>query len=124
MPSIDSPACAPPTAQARDACIDSGRSEDWRATRSINPDWFPKEINVRLLPGRRFYYLRRPVSSPSTHIALLIPLGFSLEASSAARRGLADGSFRKVDVTPRVRDAFNHATESALEVYYISSDEE
>ncbi|KAJ7866280.1 hypothetical protein B0H14DRAFT_2573549 [Mycena olivaceomarginata] len=46
------------------------------------------------------------------------------EASLAARRGLADGSFRKVDVTPRVRDAFNHATESALEVYYISSDDE
>ncbi|KAJ7358146.1 hypothetical protein DFH08DRAFT_801990 [Mycena albidolilacea] len=46
------------------------------------------------------------------------------EASLAARRGLADGSFCKVDVTPRVHDAFNHATESALEVYYISSDDE
>jgi hypothetical protein len=59
-------------------------------------------------------------------IALLIkPLGFSLEASSAARRGLADGSFRKVEVTPRVRDAFNHAAMSALKVYNISdSDDE
>ncbi|KAJ7334622.1 hypothetical protein DFH08DRAFT_965368 [Mycena albidolilacea] len=46
------------------------------------------------------------------------------EASSAARRGLADGSFRRVDVTPHVHDAFNHATESALDVYYISSDDE
>ncbi|KAJ7362218.1 hypothetical protein DFH08DRAFT_799270 [Mycena albidolilacea] len=44
------------------------------------------------------------------------------EASLAAHCGLADGSFRKVDVTPHVCDAFNHVTESALKVYYISSD--
>jgi hypothetical protein len=50
---------------------------------------------------------------------LLNSLGFSREALSAARRGLADGSFRRVDVTPHVRDAFNHVTESALDVYYI-----
>jgi hypothetical protein len=60
----------------------------------------------------------------SSHRSTAQLLGFSREASLAARCGLADGSFRKVDVTPRVRDAFNHATESALEVYYISSDDE
>ncbi|KAF8146219.1 hypothetical protein K438DRAFT_1990980 [Mycena galopus ATCC 62051] len=42
------------------------------------------------------------------------------QASSAVRRGLADGSFRKVEVTPRVSRAFDHATESALEVLNIS----
>ncbi|KAJ6448525.1 hypothetical protein C8R45DRAFT_947905 [Mycena sanguinolenta] len=41
------------------------------------------------------------------------------QASSAARHGLEDGSFRKVEVTPRVRDAFDHARESA-EVIDIS----
>ncbi|KAJ6471043.1 hypothetical protein C8R45DRAFT_1218232 [Mycena sanguinolenta] len=41
------------------------------------------------------------------------------QASSAARRGLEDGSFRKVEVTPRVRNAFDHARESA-EVIDIS----
>ncbi|KAJ6513460.1 hypothetical protein C8R45DRAFT_1088484 [Mycena sanguinolenta] len=48
------------------------------------------------------------------------------QASSLVRRGLADGSFRKVEVTSRVCDAFDHAEESALEVYDISdiSDEE
>jgi hypothetical protein len=42
------------------------------------------------------------------------------QASSAARRGLADGSFRKVDVTTSTGDAFDIASESALEVYNIS----
>ncbi|KAJ7707270.1 hypothetical protein B0H14DRAFT_2646846 [Mycena olivaceomarginata] len=38
------------------------------------------------------------------------------QASSAARQGLADGSFRKVGVTTGIHDAFDAATESALEV--------
>ncbi|KAJ7694500.1 hypothetical protein B0H14DRAFT_3530642 [Mycena olivaceomarginata] len=42
------------------------------------------------------------------------------QASSAARRGLANGSFRKVDVTTSTGDAFDIASESALEVYNIS----
>ncbi|KAJ7301217.1 hypothetical protein DFH08DRAFT_978998 [Mycena albidolilacea] len=42
------------------------------------------------------------------------------QASSAARRGLADGSFRKVDLTTSTGDAFDIASESALEVYNIS----
>ncbi|KAJ7709247.1 hypothetical protein B0H14DRAFT_3491597 [Mycena olivaceomarginata] len=42
------------------------------------------------------------------------------QASTAARRGLADGSFRKVEVTTRVRDAFERAEEAALECYNIS----
>ncbi|KAJ7353712.1 hypothetical protein DFH08DRAFT_956752 [Mycena albidolilacea] len=42
------------------------------------------------------------------------------QASSAARRGLADGSFRKVGVTTGIHDAFDAATEFALEVYNIS----
>ncbi|KAJ7813105.1 hypothetical protein B0H14DRAFT_3478265 [Mycena olivaceomarginata] len=46
--------------------------------------------------------------------------GTQEEASSAARRGLAHGSFRRIDVTQRVSDAFNTATVSALEVYNIS----
>ncbi|KAJ7789966.1 hypothetical protein B0H14DRAFT_3502248 [Mycena olivaceomarginata] len=46
--------------------------------------------------------------------------GTQEEASSAARQGLADGSFRRVDVTRRVSHAFNAATASALELYNIS----
>ncbi|KAJ7692493.1 hypothetical protein B0H14DRAFT_3531469 [Mycena olivaceomarginata] len=48
------------------------------------------------------------------------------QVSTAARRGLADGSFRKVEVTSGVRNAFDLAEESALECYNISdfSDEE
>ncbi|KAF8139164.1 hypothetical protein K438DRAFT_1996296 [Mycena galopus ATCC 62051] len=42
------------------------------------------------------------------------------EASSAARRGLADGSFRKVEATTCLTDAFDLATESALDVVNIS----
>ncbi|KAF7367662.1 hypothetical protein MSAN_00829900 [Mycena sanguinolenta] len=45
-------------------------------------------------------------------------------ASSSFRRALADGSFLKLEVTPSVSDALEHAEESALEVYNISSDEE
>ncbi|KAJ7358297.1 hypothetical protein DFH08DRAFT_953471 [Mycena albidolilacea] len=41
-------------------------------------------------------------------------------ASAAVRRGLADGSFRKVEVTAMVRDVFERAEESALECYNIS----
>ncbi|KAJ7845165.1 hypothetical protein B0H14DRAFT_2584884 [Mycena olivaceomarginata] len=37
------------------------------------------------------------------------------QASAAARRGMADGSFRKVDVTTGVQNVFDRATESALE---------
>jgi hypothetical protein len=42
------------------------------------------------------------------------------QASAAARRGMADGSFRKVDVTTGVQNVFDRATESALEVINIS----
>ncbi|KAJ7784056.1 hypothetical protein B0H14DRAFT_2630668 [Mycena olivaceomarginata] len=42
------------------------------------------------------------------------------EASSAARQGPADGSFRRVDVTQRISHAFNAATASVLELYNIS----
>ncbi|KAJ7693711.1 hypothetical protein B0H14DRAFT_3531057 [Mycena olivaceomarginata] len=42
------------------------------------------------------------------------------QASAAARRGMADGSLRKVDVTTGVQNAFDRATESALEVINIS----
>lgn len=44
-------------------------------------------------------------------------------ASSSVRRALADGSFRKLEITPRVSDALEHAEESALEVYNISDEE-
>ncbi|KAJ7763262.1 hypothetical protein B0H14DRAFT_3510636 [Mycena olivaceomarginata] len=44
----------------------------------------------------------------------------SHHASAAAHRGLADGLFRKVEVTGSVRDAFDHAEESAWECYNIS----
>ncbi|KAJ7873042.1 hypothetical protein B0H14DRAFT_3438478 [Mycena olivaceomarginata] len=48
------------------------------------------------------------------------------QVSTAARQGLADGSFRKVDVTSGVRSTFELAEDSALECYNISdfSDEE
>ncbi|KAF8158740.1 hypothetical protein K438DRAFT_1986161 [Mycena galopus ATCC 62051] len=42
------------------------------------------------------------------------------QASTAARHGLADGSFGKVEVTPSVTDAFKHAEEAALEVFNVS----
>jgi hypothetical protein len=42
------------------------------------------------------------------------------QASAAAHRGLADGSFRKVDVTTSIQSAFDRATESALDVIDIS----
>ncbi|KAJ7720149.1 hypothetical protein B0H14DRAFT_3521020 [Mycena olivaceomarginata] len=42
------------------------------------------------------------------------------QVSTAARQGLADGSFRKVDVTSGVRSAFELAEDSALECYNIS----
>ncbi|KAJ7815301.1 hypothetical protein B0H14DRAFT_3476255 [Mycena olivaceomarginata] len=41
-------------------------------------------------------------------------------ASSEMRRGLADGSFRKLEATSSVSNALAHATDSALEVYDIS----
>jgi hypothetical protein len=41
----------------------------------------------------------------------------------AARSGLADGSFRRVEVTPQLDDAFALATERALEVIDISDTE-
>ncbi|KAJ7356960.1 hypothetical protein DFH08DRAFT_954271 [Mycena albidolilacea] len=48
------------------------------------------------------------------------------QVSTAAHQGLADGSFRKVDVTSGVRSAFELAEDSALKCYNISdfSDEE
>ncbi|KAJ7767578.1 hypothetical protein B0H14DRAFT_3509784 [Mycena olivaceomarginata] len=48
------------------------------------------------------------------------------QVSAAARRGLADGSFRKVEVTTGVHNAFELAEESAVKCYNISdcSDEE
>ncbi|KAJ7862389.1 hypothetical protein B0H14DRAFT_3444765 [Mycena olivaceomarginata] len=44
----------------------------------------------------------------------------SQQAYSEMRRGLADGSFRKLEATPSISNALAHATESALEVYNIS----
>ncbi|KAJ7862663.1 hypothetical protein B0H14DRAFT_3444601 [Mycena olivaceomarginata] len=44
-------------------------------------------------------------------------------ASAAARRGLADGSFRKIEVTGNIHDVFDHAEESAWECYNISDSE-
>ncbi|KAJ7729882.1 hypothetical protein B0H14DRAFT_3518187 [Mycena olivaceomarginata] len=44
----------------------------------------------------------------------------SQQASSEMRRGLADGSFRKLEATSSVSNALAHATDSALEVYDIS----
>ncbi|KAF8208555.1 hypothetical protein K438DRAFT_1961157 [Mycena galopus ATCC 62051] len=41
-------------------------------------------------------------------------------ASSAVRRGLADSSFHKMEVTPHICDVFAHSAESALEVYNVS----
>ncbi|KAF8213237.1 hypothetical protein K438DRAFT_1956650 [Mycena galopus ATCC 62051] len=38
--------------------------------------------------------------------------GDEQHVSSAARQGLADGSFHKMEVTPSVTDAFTHAAES------------
>ncbi|KAJ7314690.1 hypothetical protein DFH08DRAFT_972731 [Mycena albidolilacea] len=45
------------------------------------------------------------------------------QASSAARRGLIDGSFRKVEITPHLSEAFAYGTESALPVIDISDTE-
>ncbi|KAJ7306264.1 hypothetical protein DFH08DRAFT_824713 [Mycena albidolilacea] len=42
------------------------------------------------------------------------------QASSTARRGLIDGSFRKVEITPHLSEAFAYGTESALPVIDIS----
>lgn len=41
-------------------------------------------------------------------------------ASAAARRGLDNGSFHRLDITPRFSDAMDHATDSALQVVNIS----
>ncbi|KAJ7691678.1 hypothetical protein B0H14DRAFT_3531789 [Mycena olivaceomarginata] len=51
---------------------------------------------------------------------------YASQSPTAARQGLADGSFRKVDVTSGVRSTFELAEDSALECYNISdfSDEE
>jgi hypothetical protein len=62
------------------------------------------------------------------HLTLDIPaqnpfLFLREQASVAARSGLADGSFRKVEVTPHLDDAFELATERALEVIDISDTE-
>ncbi|KAJ7676321.1 hypothetical protein B0H14DRAFT_2812319 [Mycena olivaceomarginata] len=45
------------------------------------------------------------------------------QASSAAHRGLTDGSFRKVEITPHLSEAFAYGTESALRVIDISDAE-
>ncbi|KAJ7336984.1 hypothetical protein DFH08DRAFT_964941 [Mycena albidolilacea] len=44
----------------------------------------------------------------------------SHHASAAARHDLADGSFRKVEVTGSIDDVFDHAEESARECINIS----
>lgn len=41
-------------------------------------------------------------------------------ASAVARRGLEDGSFHALDITPRFSDAVERATDSALQVVNIS----
>ncbi|KAJ7673496.1 hypothetical protein B0H14DRAFT_2656891 [Mycena olivaceomarginata] len=55
-----------------------------------------------------------PPSTPSR------PKRVLQQASSEMRRGLADGSFRKLEATSSVSNALAHATDSALEVYDIS----
>jgi hypothetical protein len=45
------------------------------------------------------------------------------QASSTAHRGLTDGSFRKVEITPHLSEAFAYGTESALRVIDISDAE-
>jgi hypothetical protein len=44
-------------------------------------------------------------------------------ASAVARRGLEDGTFHALDITPRLSDAMERATDSALQVVYISDEE-
>jgi hypothetical protein len=51
-------------------------------------------------------------------------LCFRPQVFVAARRGLADGSFRKVEVTTGVRKAFDLAEESVVVYISDSSDEE
>jgi len=41
-------------------------------------------------------------------------------ASAVARRGLEDGSFHTLNITPRFSDAMEHATDFALQVVNIS----
>ncbi|KAJ7200892.1 hypothetical protein GGX14DRAFT_400494 [Mycena pura] len=41
-------------------------------------------------------------------------------ASAVARRGLEDGTFHALDITPRLSDAMERATDSALQVVYVS----
>jgi hypothetical protein len=48
---------------------------------------------------------------------------FRGHASAAARRGLANGSFRKIEVTGNIHDTFDHAEESAWECYNILDSE-
>jgi hypothetical protein len=45
------------------------------------------------------------------------------QASSAAHCGLTNGSFRKVEITPRLSEAFAYSTASALRVIDISDAE-
>ncbi|KAJ7352109.1 hypothetical protein DFH08DRAFT_956920 [Mycena albidolilacea] len=66
------------------------------------PSGRKKKMLLRLLPRHWNHHLREP------------------HASSAARYGLADGSFRKVDVTTSTGDTFDITSESTLEVYNIS----
>ncbi|KAF8179826.1 hypothetical protein K438DRAFT_1977186 [Mycena galopus ATCC 62051] len=107
-----------------------------RKTRILEPQGQGRALATSPLtppPSRkRAQHLRSPVSAPSTPggskpLLYVYSRGRDTtiyaneqRASSAARRGLADGSFRKVEVTPSVTDAFTHAAESALEVYNIS----
>jgi hypothetical protein len=101
-----------------------GRESNCLCLRTIHAYWIKKEDAVCLFPGQRHYDLRKSVSLIALYLSFsYINARFRQEASSAALRGLADGSFRKVEVTPRVKDAFERATESALQVIDISDTE-
>ncbi|KAJ7825922.1 hypothetical protein B0H14DRAFT_3468162 [Mycena olivaceomarginata] len=82
---------------------------------------------------KRVPVLPAPVSAPSTPTSSRKNLLYvysrgndttiytdSHHTSAAARCGLANGSFRKIEVTGSIRNVFDHAEESAWECYNIS----
>ncbi|KAF8169557.1 hypothetical protein K438DRAFT_1774143 [Mycena galopus ATCC 62051] len=82
------------------------------------------EITRKVAAGPSRNRAKKPVavsapSTPTDSSQRLLRSGRQ-QASTAARRGLADGSFGKMEVTPSVTDAFEHAEESALQVLDIS----
>ena len=61
------------------------------------------------------------VPSPSRELIHASTICLSRQmASAVARRGLEDGSFHALDITPRFSDAMERAMDSALQVVNIS----